>query len=526
MTDAHHTMVARPSAEWPADRSGRIRSIAILGGGTAGWIAASMLARVFPGTGTSITVIESPDIGTIGVGEATIPPIIDLLRFLDINEADFIRHTQSTYKLGIRFRDWRQTGHTYWHPFGTFGTPINRRPFYHSWQKAAAEEFQPNFADYSLCAALGDAGRFRFPDPKGTAPVAGLRYALHFDAGLVARYLSAYAERLGVVRLQRTVTSATQRADGFIDELTFDDDSRLRADLYIDCSGFRGVLIEQTLKTGYLDWTALLPCDRAVAMPTESSAPRPPYTESVARSAGWRWRIPLQHRVGNGYVYSSAHLSDEAALRDLLAQTGEKPLADPRVLRFVTGRRKLLWNRNCVALGLASGFLEPLESTSIHLVISGIYHLLDHFPDRSFVQSNIDSYNSEIVHEVERIRDFIVLHYCLTERTDAPLWNDCRSMRIPESLAERITLYRETGLIRAKAGELFTDVSWFYILNGLGIRPQRLDPLMGAVRTERLREILATLASATRAEVSSAPIHDSYFSQSHAEFGSAEAAAR
>src|SRR5277367_1810706 len=452
--------------------SQQIKRIAIVGGGTAGWLAASMLARALPGTGTIITVIESPDIGTVGVGEATIPPIIDVLRFLSIDEADFVRHTQATYKLGIKFSDWKQVGHSYWHPFGVFGAPILRRPFYHCWHKAVAAGLAPRFNDYSACATLGDAGRFLFPDSNSESPAAGLRYALHFDATLVAKYLRSYAERLGVVRIERTVRGTTRLANGFLDELHFSDGSTLRADLYIDCSGFRGVLIEEALGTGYIDWSSMLPCDRAVAFPTALTSARPPYTHSRARGAGWHWRIPLQHRAGNGYVYSSNHCSDDMACEDLLSTVGEKPLAEPRFLRFVTGRRKLFWNRNCVALGLASGFLEPLESTSIHLVTSGIYHLLEHFPDKRFHPTNIASYNAELTDENERIRDFIVLHYCLTQRDDAPLWRYCRAMAIPDSLRQRIDLYRGTGRIRSRSGELFTDLSWFYIFEGLGARPE------------------------------------------------------
>ena len=503
----------------------RIGSIAIVGGGTAGWLAASMLSRALPGTRTLITVVESPDIGTVGVGEATIPPIIDVLRFLSIDEADFVRHTQATYKLGIKFSDWKELGHSYWHPFGTFGAPILRRPFYHAWQRAQAAGLAPRFNDYSACATLGDAGKFRFPDSNPDAPAAGLRYALHFDATLVAKYLRSYSERLGVVRLERTVQGATRRADGFLDGLQFSDGSALRADLYIDCSGFRGVLIEQILGTGYLDWSAMLPCDRAVAFPTALTSARPPYTQARARSAGWHWRIPLQHRAGNGYVYASAHLSDEQALEDLQRTLGEAPLAEPRFLRFVTGRRKLFWNGNCVALGLASGFLEPLESTSIHLVTSGIYHLLEHFPDKNFDQTNIDSYNDELIFENERVRDFIVLHYCLTQREDTPLWRYCRSMAIPDSLRQRIELYRRTGRIRWRAGELFTDLSWFYIFEGLGVRPDSYDPLLDVVTPSKLDEIFASLASSTAAVANSAPTHDSFFSAQTANGGSRAAAA-
>jgi tryptophan halogenase len=499
------------AAEAAAAGERRIRSIAIVGGGTAGWLAASMLARALPGTGTGITVVESAEIGTVGVGEATIPPIIDVLRFLRIDEHDFLQHTNATFKLGIKFIDWSHPGRSYWHPFGTFGAAVSRRPFYHCWHRARAAGLELRFNDYSLCAALGDEGKFRFPDTQADAPGAGLRYALHFDATLVAKYLRRYAERLGVTRLERTVAGATRREDGSIDALRFTDDSHLQADLFIDCSGFRGVLIEQALGTGYVDWRAMLPCDRAVAFPSPVAAARPPYTRSLARNAGWHWRIPLQHRTGNGYVYSSAHCSDEQALEDLCATVGARPETDPRFLRFVTGRRRLLWNRNCVALGLASGFLEPLESTSIHLVTSGLYHLLEHFPDRSFDQANIDAYNARVIEEVEAVRDFIVLHYCLAQRDDGPFWSYCRSMAIPDSLRERIELYRGTGRIRVRAGELFTDLSWFYIFEGLGVRPASYDPLLDGVGLGQLRDILGSLAASTAAVARTAASHDSYF---------------
>lgn len=487
----------------------RIRSVAIVGGGTAGWLAASMLARVLAGSGTSITVIESPDIGTIGVGEATIPPIIDLLGFLGIDLADFVRATQATFKLGIRFKDWRTPGESYWHPFGAFGQSFNRRPFYHYWHKARAEGAPLRLNDFSLCAALGVENKFRFPDPKAQGPAAGLRYALHFDAGLVARYLRVYAERLGATLLARTVTAATQTDRGLLDELVFADGSRLRADLFLDCSGFRGLLIEQTLKTGYVSWQDVLPCDRAVALPSAVQGARTPYTQSHARAAGWHWRIPLQHRVGNGYVYCSGHVGDEQALEDLRAEVGT-PLAEPRFLRFQTGRRRLVWNRNCIALGLASGFLEPLESTSIHLVTSGVYHLLEHFPDRGFDQANIDTYNARVIDEVEAVRDFIVLHYCLTQRRDSPFWRYCGAMSIPTSLRERIELYRGTGRIRARPGELFTDLSWFYILDGLGIEPAAYDPLLDSA-SPQLAASLETLRGQLLRELQQAPSHDSWF---------------
>jgi tryptophan halogenase len=488
-----------------------IKRIAIVGGGTAGWMAGAVLARALPGTGCSITVVESPDIPTVGVGEATIPPIIDLLRFLSINEDDFIRHTAATFKLGIKFTDWRSIGHSYWHPFGTFGMPVNLRPFFHAWHKARAEGLAPRFHDFSLAAALGDAGKVALPADGAAEPLRGLRYALHFDAGLVAQYLRSYAEKLGVSRLERRVSDVTRRADGALDELQFSDGGRLQADLFLDCSGFRGVLIEEKLQTGYVDWSSMLPCDRAVAVPTEMAGALSPFTEAGARDAGWRWCIPLQHRVGNGYVYSSAYIDDTRAVDDLLATVTGRPLAAPRLLRFTTGRRRLFWNRNCVALGLASGFLEPLESTSIHLVMSGLYKLLEHFPDLDFDQATIDSYNSELIGEMEHIRDFLVLHYCLTRRADSPFWQYCSSMPLPEGLVQRIELYRRTGRIRPGSRELFTDLSWFYIFEGMGIVPERYDPLLDVVPLPRLRDILSSLAQATADAVAHAPDHASHF---------------
>jgi len=488
-----------------------IKRIVVVGGGTAGWMTASVLARALSASACRITVIESPDFNTVGVDETTTPHFMQLLRFLSINPTDFIRHTQATYKLGTKFIDWRERGHRYWHPFGTFGEALNLRPFYHAWQRCMAEGTPLCFNDYSLCAALGDANKFRFPDHTSPGPAAGLRYALHFDASLVVRYLQAYAERLGVDCQCTTVVGVTQRADGFIDELKCADGASFQADLFIDCTGFRGVLIEQTLQAGYISWQDMLPCNRAVAVQSELVGARPPYTEATALEAGWRWRIPLQHRVGNGYVYSSAHIGDVQAEEKLLQSIPGKPLKEPWLLRFVPGRRKVFWSRNCVAIGLACGFLEPLESTSIRLIASSVFKLLEFFPTTEFCQANIDAYNNELIDEFERIRDFIGLHYCLTNRSDAAIWNDCRTMSLPDSLRQRIELYRETGRIRQQQGDLFTELSWFYVLDGMGVRPQCYDPLMDAIPSAQLRDIMATLAREVSRCAAAAPSHDSFF---------------
>lgn len=490
----------------------RIQTIAVVGGGTAGWIAASLLARTAPEHGCKITVVESSQIGTVGVGEATIPPIIDLLRILGIDEADFIRHTQATFKLGIRFKDWKSVGSNYWHPFGTFGASLNRRPFHHFFLQARAGGETLSIEDFSVCAALGDAGRFHFPSKENPGPE-GLRYALHFDASLVATYLRAYSTRLGVRWLDRTIAGASLRGDGAIDALHCTDGSQVQADLYLDCSGFRGLLIEEALHTGYLNWSDVLPCDRAVAMQTRYAGAAPPYTLASAAPAGWRWRIPLQRRAGNGYVYASAHISDQAALDQLVQAVGEEPITEPRFLKFVTGRRRLFWNRNCVALGLASGFLEPLESTSIQFVINGVLNLLDHFPDSTFDPSNIDSYNRELIEEFEAVRDFLVLHYSETQRDDTPLWRYCGAMKIPDTLAERIELYRGSGRIRPRPRELFTDLSWFYVLDGMGVTPRSVDPLVDGALAMQARSVLAEMRAQVARHVRQARPHAEFFAR-------------
>lgn len=480
----------------PTDHpDGAIRSVLIVGGGTAGWICAAILARALTGTGTRITLVESADIGVIGVGEATIPPFVEMLQFLDIKLPDFIRHTEATLKLAIRFDGWNGTGTSYWHPFGTFGTGIGRRPFHHALLQDRANGGTADIADFNLCADLAAHDKAFAPD----RPPPGARFALHLDAVLVARYLRRYAETLGVTRVEATVRGALRSDSGTIASVALEDGRSISADMFIDASGFAGVLIEQELNTGYIDWRGHLPCDRALAVPTARDASLPPFTVAQAMNAGWRWRIPLQHRCGNGYVYSSAHLSDDAARAELLASLGTRPDAPLRQLRFVPGRRERAWVGNCVAIGLASGFLEPLESTSIHLIIAGVFNLLDHFPDRGFNPALAASYNTELAQELEQIRDFLILHYCLTTRTDTPFWADMASATLPDSLRDRIALYADAGTIRPRARELFTDASWFYVLDGMGLTPRRTDPLLAAIDPARLRAMLARISHDTLA---------------------------
>jgi tryptophan halogenase len=488
----------------------QIKRIAIVGGGTAGWIAASALARKV-GHQCQIYLVESPDIPTVGVGEATIPGILDFLRLLEVDQQDFMKHTQSTIKLAIRFVDWHHIGHRYWHPFGPFGVFIDRLPFYHFWHKARAVGHTASLSDFNLEISMAEQNKFIYPN-NSLGIAKNLKYALHFDAGLVARYLRTYSERLGVMRMERNVADVTLRENGFIDAVNFKEGDRLQADLFIDCTGFRGLLIEGALKTGYVDWTPYLPNNRAVAMQVPNQIPRGPYTTATARPAGWQWKIPLQHRIGTGYVYSGEHVSDDAALNDLLSMPGNsEPLTEPRFIKFVAGHRRAFWNKNCVSLGLGAGFIEPLESTSIHLICSGVYNLFDHFPDSTFDSVNIADYNRQMIDEFERVRDFIMLHYCPTARTDTEYWRRWQTMKLPDTLAERLELYRHTGRIFPRRHEVFVELSWFFVMEGMGLRPRSYDPLADASDWEQVKRAMQAMRQKIAADVAAAPLHDSFF---------------
>ena len=483
----------------------RIRRIVIVGGGTAGWVTASILARALPGGSCTITLVESADIPTVGVGEATIPPFVDLLNFLSIDQADFIRHTQATYKLGIRFDGWLREGSSYWHPFGTFGHAVNRRPFLHAWHRAEADGFAPQLADYSVCARLGTDGKFLGGD---AADRVGVKHALHFDASLVAKYLRSYATMLGVVRLERTVIGATMTNDGLLEALQVDGGERIVGDLFIDCSGFQALLADKTMHMGWVDWSGLLPCDTAIAAPTAAVLPRAPFTQAVAQAAGWRWRIPLQHRTGNGYVYCSGATTADQAHADFVGGIDGPAIAEPRLLRFRAGRRRNLWERNCIAVGLSSGFLEPLESTSIHFAISGVFALLEHFADLDFDPANIIAYNDRLIAELDSARDFIFLHYCLNDRSGSEFWRQMRATPMPATLKERVDVYRATGRIRTRTHELFSDLSWFYVFEGMGLRPLAYDPLLDVVPPRTFAAALAEMRHDLVAACRGAPVHD------------------
>jgi tryptophan 7-halogenase len=491
-----------------------LRKIVIVGGGTAGWMAAAALSAVLPRDQCEIVLVESEEIGTVGVGEATIPIIAVFNRLLGLDENDFVRKTQGTFKLGIQFVNWARQDHTYFHPFGRYGGDFGAVPFHQHWLRLRALGEDTRLDDYCLSAAAANRGRFDRPQLGSNSVYSTYNYAYHFDASLYARYLRGYAERRGVKRIEGKIVDVRLRTDdGFIESVALERGDRISGELFLDCSGFRGLLIEQTLHAGYKDWTHWLPCDRAVAVPCENAAELWSYTRSTAREGGWQWRIPLQHRIGNGYVYASKAISDERAAETLLANLDGKPRTSPRFLKFTAGRRKMAWIRNCVALGLAAGFLEPLESTSIHLVQTGITKLLTFFPDRDFDAAGIDEYNRLVAFEYERIRDFLILHYKTTEREDTEFWSYCRHMPIPDTLRHKIELFGRHGRLALEPNELFREASWLAVLTGQGIVPERYDPLADVTDLIVARDALATIRSAVHETASRMPDHKGYIAR-------------
>ncbi|MFA6118052.1 MAG: tryptophan halogenase family protein [Sphingomonas sp.] len=487
--------------------SNAIRSIVVAGGGSAGWMAAAALSAALVGTGCRITVVESEEIGTVGVGEATIPPIQAFNRILGIDEAAFVRATQGTFKLGIEFADWLRPGHRYFHPFGRYGDDFGMTPFHQQWLRASAQGDTTPLSAYSLTEAAAYLNRFDRPPDDPRSVFSTFSYAYHFDAGLYAAFLRAYAEARGVTRVEGKIAEvALKPENGFVEALVLEDGRRLEAELFVDCTGFRALLIGGALGVGYDDWSQWLPCDRAIAVPSARMPELPPYTRSTARPAGWQWRIPLQHRTGNGHVYCSRHMDDDEAERILLASLDTPATGDPRRLRFTTGQRKVAWERNVVTLGLASGFLEPLESTSLHLVQSGITKLLAWFPDRDFDPRLRAEYNRLVAREFESVRDFLVLHYQATER-EGPFWQACRTMDVPDTLAAKIEMFRHSGRLIERDKDLFHEASWLAVLLGQGISPERYDTLAEVVPLNEARAVLGGMRKVIATTAAGMPGH-------------------
>ena len=482
----------------------------IAGGGTAGWITAALLNKVL-GKVLDITLIESAEIGTVGVGEASIPPILHLNGALGISEKEFIKATGATIKLGIEFENWRSQDHSYMHAFGEIGKDFPFCEFYHFWLKANQTQNAPDFWDFSLNYQAAKAHKFAHLKHIPNTQLAGLHYAYHFDATRYGEFLKELAQSRGVKRIEGKIESVNQcHQSGHVRSLLLKNGEQIDGDLFIDCTGLRALLIEQTLNTGFEDWSHWLPCDSAIAVQSESASDAIPYTRSIARNSGWQWQIPLQHRVGNGLVYSSRFLSDEAAKQQLLDNLPAKPLIEPRVIKFKTGRRLKQWHKNVVSVGLSSGFLEPLESTSIHLIQSAAIRLIKFFPHQGIKQSLVDEFNQQSKTEFERIRDFIILHYKLTDRDDSAFWRFCKGMDIPCSLRKKIELFKTSGKLIREDDELFAEIAWQQVMIGQGLIAEDHHPLTDALSDEQLNELFSNLKTLINSTVEQLPTHNQF----------------
>ena len=496
--------------------AGSVRKLVIVGGGTAGWITAAAFARLL-GQRLTIELVESEAIGTVGVGEATIPQIIRLNTILGLDEHDFVRRTSGTFKLGIEFIDWGKLGSRYLHTFGETGMTLGNVGFHHHWRRsvAGAGAADPKgLWDYSLHQLAADQARFGKMDKVGNTAMTGLAYAYHFDASRYALYLREYAEARGVTRTEGIVESVARDGEtGDLTAITLKGGTRVEGDFFIDCTGFRSLLLGGELGVGYDDWSRWLPCDRALAVPSERLPTLVPYTRATAKSAGWQWRIPLQHRTGNGHVYSSGFTSDEAAADTLMAGLDTTPLGDPRPIRFTTGQRQTFWAHNCAAIGLSSGFLEPLESTSIHLIQSHVSRLIQLFPRSSHAEAERAEYNRRCAAEFEQIRDFLILHYHRTDRDDTEFWRYCKHMAVPDSLSHKLALFAASGRTGRDSDDLFRDASWVQVMLGQGIMPADYDPMADQLAPGQLTEFLTNLRTLITRAVASLPTHEDYLRQ-------------
>jgi len=488
----------------------KISNVVIVGGGTAGWLTAALLVKTL-GKALNITLVESDQVGIIGVGEATIPPIVDFNRALGIDEQEFLKATNGTIKLGIAFENWTKPGESYMHSFGSVGKNLAFCDFHHLWLKSRALGNQQPFDHYSLNYRAASANKFAPLTHIPGTNLPGLAYAYHFDAGLYAKLLRKVSEAQGVTRIEGYIEQVhTHDESGFVENLTLANGQSISGDLFIDCSGLAALLIGKALNTGFEDWSHYLPCDRAVAVPSKSGDELKPYTRSIARTAGWQWQIPLQHRMGNGLVYSSKYLSDDEAKQQLLDGLDTEALDEPRIIPFRTGRRLQQWRKNVVSIGLSSGFLEPLESTSIHLIQTAATRLIKFFPNDGIKQVEIDEFNRQSKAEYECVRDFIILHYKINQRDDTPFWRDCRRMDIPTSLADKLALFKDSGKVFTSVEALFSDIAWQQVMIGQGVTPQDYHPIADTLSDEQLMDLMENLDTLIKRTVADLTTHQQF----------------
>lgn len=491
-----------------------IKTLVIVGGGTAGWMAAAAFSKFLKNQFCKVLLIESDDIGTIGVGEATIPQIQVFNRTINIDEDDFVRRTQGSFKLGIEFVNWGRIGESYIHAFGGVGNDMDSIPFYHYWLKLHQQGGSADIGEYCFNTLAAKKNKFMRSISAGNSPLSNIAYAYHFDAGLYAKYLREFSEKLGVTRIEGKISNVNfDKDNGYIRSLNLESGHEVEGDFFIDCSGLHALLIGKALEVGYEDWSHWLPCDTAWAVPSSKLDPLPPYTRATAHSSGWQWRIPLQHRTGNGHVFSRRFIDVEDAKNTLLNNIQGEVLAEPRLIKFLTGRRKKFWEKNCVAIGLSSGFMEPLESTSIHLVQSAIARIMSVFPRKHISQVEIDLYNEQVAFEYERIRDFLILHYKVTNRTDSEFWNYCREMSVPDSLAQKIEVFKENAHVHRFNSELFNEISWVEVMLGQGLYPKGYHPLVDVVPPEEFSRRIAHVRRVLDAAVDYLPSHNEFITQ-------------
>lgn len=488
-----------------------LRHIVIVGGGSAGWMTAAALSRMLSASQTKITLIESETIGTVGVGEATIPDILNFNHMLGIDEAEFMAATDATFKLGIEFVNWGRLGDRYFHPFGAHGVDMQGIDFHQYWLADHANGSKRPIEDYSMCAHAAYAGRFSHPTREPNSPKSHIRYAYHFDATRYAAFLRNYAEARGVTRVEGKVSDVqTDEENGHVTTLILDDGRTLSGDFFFDCSGFRALLMRGTLGIGFEDWTHWLPCNSAQTVACDHNGPVPPYTRATAHGAGWQWRIPTQARTGNGHIYASDYMNDETAGEILLSGLDAPARGTPRTIRFTTGRLQSFWEKNVIGIGLSAGFLEPLESTSIYLIQMGISKFITLFPSANLSPVVINEYNRQMRQEFEQVRDFIILHYKATERDDTPFWRYCRDMAIPDSLSHKMSLFKDAGRVFRYEDELFSRPSWVAVMLGQNVIPGTVDPIVGGLPVAQIQQSLASMTAGMVRATATLPPHADY----------------